>query len=63
MHPALTITLGALAAVGTVQAARDLYLESKTMNGTSWLLLLVAVVAGYLAGRLIPQPARMLGLP
>ena len=33
------------------------------MNGSHWIMLLVAVAAGYVAGRLFVAPARLVGLP
>ena len=33
------------------------------MQGQHWLMLVVILIAGYVAGRFFPQPARMIGLP
>lgn len=57
------IALAALAVAGTLHEAKALHEEALTMQGSHWIMLLVAVAAGYVAGRLFAQPAQMLGLP
>ena len=62
-NKALLIGLTVVAVAGTATTAMALYQEGLTMQGTHWIMLLVAVAAGYVAGRLFAQPAQMLGLP
>lgn len=57
------VALSAIAVAGTLTTARSLVTEGLEMQGTHWIMLLVAVAAGYVAGRLFAQPAQMLGLP
>jgi len=33
------------------------------MQGQHWLMLVVVLIAGYVAGRMWSAPARMIGLP
>jgi hypothetical protein len=60
---AAIVALAVVAVAGTLYSARDLTQEALTMQGQHWIMLLVAVAAGYVAGRLFAQPAQMLGLP
>ena len=60
---AAILAVTVFAAAGTLYTAAALYKEGMTMQGTHWIMLLVAVAAGYVAGRLFAQPAQMLGLP
>jgi hypothetical protein len=60
---ALIIGLTVVAVAGAATTTAALYTEGLTMQGTHWIMLLVAVAAGYVAGRLFAQPAQMLGLP
>jgi hypothetical protein len=61
-HRLLALALITLAIFGTLSTVKNLK-EALTMQGTHWIMLLVAVAAGYVAGRLFAQPAQMLGLP
>lgn len=61
-HRLLAWALITLAVFGTLTTTRTLTKEI-SMQGTHWIMLLVAVAAGYVAGRLFAQPAQMLGLP
>ena len=63
MRDAAIVTFVAIAAFGTLTTAQTLFTEGLAMNGTHWIMLLVAIAAGYVAGRLFAQPAQMLGLP
>jgi hypothetical protein len=62
-NKALIIGLTVIAVAGAATTTAALYTEGLTMQGTHWIMLLVAVAAGYVAGRLFAQPAQMLGLP
>jgi ABC-type uncharacterized transport system permease subunit len=57
------VLLSALAVAGTLTTAQSLATEAIAMNGNHWIMLLVAVAAGYVAGRLFAKPAQMIGLP
>lgn len=37
--------------------------EALAMEGQHWVMLLVILIAGYVAGRLFPQAGQMVGLP
>ena len=63
MDRAAIVALSAIAVAGTVITVQTLLTEGLAMQGTHWMMLLVALAAGYVAGRLFAQPARMVGLP
>ena len=63
MREAAVIALAAIAVFGTLTTARQLTTEGMAMNGSHWIMLLVAMVAGYVAGRMFDAPAKMVGLP
>lgn len=56
------VALAAIVVYGTLQSAKDLE-EEIEMQGSHWIMLLVVLAAGYVAGRMFPQPAQMIGLP
>jgi hypothetical protein len=60
---ALLVVLAAIGVFGTLQSAIAIEKEALEMNGSHWLMLVVVLAAGYIAGRMFPQPAQMFGLP
>lgn len=52
-----------LATAGTLYTLRDLGKEALAMEGQHWVMLLIAIVVGYVLGRIWTQPARLVGLP
>lgn len=62
-HKALWFGLAIVAVASSLMTATTMSEEILAMNGSQWLLLLVAIVAGYVAARLFPQPGKMFGLP
>ena len=63
MERSAIVALSAIAVFGTPTTAQALLTEGLTMNGSHWIMLLVAVAAGYVAARLFPAPGKMIGLP
>jgi hypothetical protein len=63
VEPAATVALSAIAAAGFLLTLNFLSTEAMAMQGSHWMMLLVAIVAGYVAGRMFPKPAQMVGLP
>ena len=62
MDRAAIVGLSAIAAFGALTSLQN-FSEALTMQGNHWIMLLVAVIAGYVAGRLFAQPAKLVGLP
>jgi hypothetical protein len=60
---AAIVALSVVAVAGTLYSARDLTQEALTMQGQHWIMLLVAIALGYVAGRMFPQAGQMVGLP
>lgn len=60
---AATIAIVALGAAGVGFTLANMGTEIAAMEGQHWIMLFVAVVVGYVLGRLWTQPAQMLGLP
>jgi hypothetical protein len=60
---AVIVVLAALAVAGTLHTSRALFEEALTMQGQHWIMLLVAVALGYVAGRMFPQAGQAVGLP
>ena len=55
-----------VAVVGTASLAftlRDIGTEVLSMEGQHWVMLLIAIVVGYVLGRIWTQPAKLVGLP
>lgn len=52
-----------LATAGTLYTLRDLGTEVMTMEGQHWVMLLIAIVVGYVLGRIWLAPAKLVGLP
>jgi hypothetical protein len=57
------VGLAILSVAGTLGTVSAITKEGLKMNGQHWIMLLVAVAAGYVAGRLFVAPARLVGLP
>jgi hypothetical protein len=60
---ALVLAITVIATAGTLATLQSLATEATAMQGHQWIMLLVAVAAGYVAGRLFVAPAKMIGLP
>lgn len=57
------LVVAALVVYGMLHTATEIGEEATTMQGQHWIMLVVVLLVGYAAGRLFPQPARMVGLP
>jgi hypothetical protein len=62
-HPGLLLGAVALGTFGLAHSATDLGKEALTMEGQHWIMLLIALVVGYVLGRIWTQPAQLVGLP
>lgn len=62
MNPALVGAAVVLGAAGAAFTLREFGKEI-AMEGQHWIMLLVILIAGYVAGRLFPQAGQMVGLP
>ena len=60
---ATIVVVVAFVAFGTLTTAQALFTEGLQMNGSHWIMLLVAIAAGYAAGRMFPKAGQMVGLP
>ena len=63
MERGAIVLLAAIAVAGTLATASTLSAEVLAMNGQQWIMIIVVLAAGYVAGRLFAQPARLVGLP
>jgi hypothetical protein len=61
--PAAIVAITVFAVTGTALTAQYLLTEGLAMQGTHWIMLLVAIAVGYVAGRMFPQAGQAIGLP
>lgn len=61
-HPAIIGATVVLGAAGTLYLVEQLG-KDIAVEGQHWVMLLVILVVGYVAGRLFPQVGQTVGLP
>lgn len=61
-HPGLLLGV-AIGTAGVLYTLQTLGAEAMTMEGQHWVMLLIAIVVGYVMGRIWTTPAKLVGLP